>query len=265
MSLIDSFTKPQWQHRKHEVRKAAIDQLDDQAVLIDLVNTDPDPDVRAHALSRVSDSAKLDELIDTLPQALQPQAKAQRLQQLLPDSSQLQSIDNDGVLVRIASLTEDSELITAAIGQIGSQDIRMELAGGHPVARVRLCAAQGIANITRLQELAQQSKHKDKAVYRYCKEQLDIHHAAEMAAKERQAKIKQLAEAAEKLSQSVYSPEYKGRFLSLNQQWQPLKTQASPAQLEAIQNALDTCAKRVEKRTDAQAAEVEQQALISAA
>jgi len=53
MSLIDSFTKPQWQHRKPEVRKTAIDQLDDQTVLVDLVNADPDPDVRSHALSRV--------------------------------------------------------------------------------------------------------------------------------------------------------------------------------------------------------------------
>ncbi len=67
MSLIESFTKPQWQHRKPEVRKAAIDQLDDQAVLIDLVCSDPDAEVRAHALSRVSNGEKLDELINTLP------------------------------------------------------------------------------------------------------------------------------------------------------------------------------------------------------
>ena len=178
MSLIGSFTKPQWQHRKPEVRKAAIDQLDDQAVLIDLVNNDPDAKVRAHALSRIRDGDKLDELIDSLPQPMQQQARSQRLQQLLPDRAALQSIADDAVLARIASLTDDPELIAASIGRIGSHDVRMELAATHPVAKVRLCAAQGIPEIDLLQKLAQQSKHKDKAVYRYCKERLDKHPVA---------------------------------------------------------------------------------------
>ncbi len=265
MSLIDSFTKPQWQHRKPEVRKAAIEQLDDQTVLLDLVISDPDTDVRAHALSRVSNAEKLDELIKTLPQPLQQQARAQRLQQLLPDKAALQSIADDSVLVRIADLTDDPELIAASVGQIGSQTVRLELAGAHPVAKVRLNAAQGISEIELLQQLAQQSKHKDKAVYRYCKEQLDKNHAMEMAEAKRQAEIGQLTEAAVKLSQTAYSPEYKGRYLSLSQKWQALKDQVTPAQHEAIQNALDICAGRVQKRIDAQAADEQQQAMVSAA
>jgi exonuclease SbcC len=265
MSLIDSFTKPQWQHRKPEVRIAAIDQLDDQAVLLDLVSSDPDAEVRAHALSRVRDGEKLDQLVETLPQPLQQQARAQRLQQLLPDRAALASINDDSVLVRIASLTDEPDLITASIGQIGNQNTRVELAGAHPAAKVRLSAAQGISEIDLLQQLAQQSKHKDKAVYRYCKEQLDKNHAKETAETERQAKIGQLTEAAVKLSQTAYSPEYKGRYLSLSQKWQALKDQVTPAQHETIQNALDTCAGRVQKRIDAHAADEQQQAVVSAA
>ncbi len=265
MSLIDSFTKPQWQHHKPEVRKTAIDQLDDQTVLVDLVNADPDPDVRSHALSRVSDSEKLDELIDTLPQPLQQQARTQRLQQLLADTSQLPSTRDDAVLIRIASLTEDPELISASIAQIGSQETRMDVAGNHPVARVRLCAAQGIEDIELLQQLTLQAKHKDKAVYQYCKEQLDQHHSARQAEAEHQASIQQLTEKAGQLSKSVYSPEYKGRYLTLNQRWQLLKAQVNPEQLERIQRDLDTCAGRVAKRSEAQAAEVEQQAEVSGA
>ena len=265
MSLIDSFTKPQWQHRKPEVRKTAIDQLDDQAVLIELVETDPDPDVRAHALSRVNDGDQLDKLIHTLSQPLQQQAREQRLQQLLPDAESLTSIKDDEVLVRIASLADDPNLITAAIAQVGKPEIHFELAGNHPVARVRLSAAQGIEDIDLLHKLALSAKHKDKAVYRYCKEKLDQHHAAEQAEAERQASIKQLSDKAEQLSKSVYSPEYKGRYMSLDQKWQTLKTQVGPEQLERIQSALDICAALVQEHSEAQAAELEHEAVVSEA
>ena len=263
MSLIDSFTKPQWQHRKPEVRIAAIDQLDDPAVLLELVKTDPDPEVRAHALSRVNGSDQLDKLIDTLPQPLQQQARNQRLQQLLPDSKALPSITDDTVLIRIASLSEDPDLITAAIAQVGSQDIRMDLAGNHPVARVRLCAAQGIEDIDLLQQLALAAKHKDKAVFRHCKEKLEQHHAVEQAEAERQATILQLIERAGQLSKNVFSPEYKGRYLALEQKWQLLKTQVSPEQLQQIESALEICAALVREHAEAQAAEVERTSLVT--
>lgn len=264
MSLIDSFTKPQWQHRKPEVRKAAIDQLDDQAILIDLVQNDPDDEVRAHALSRVSDGNKLDELIDDLRQPLQNQARDQRLRQLLPDRAGLSSIGDNDILIRIASLTEDPDLIAEAIGKIDSPQLRLELAGTHAAARIRLCAAQGITEIKLLQQLAHQSKHKDKAVYRYCKEQLDEHHAAEVAEAERQAEIGRLTEAAVRLSETAYSPEYKGRFQSLQQKWQTLEDQVTAEQQKTIRDALGICAARVQKRVDAQVAEEEQQALVEA-
>jgi len=265
MSMFDSINKPQWQHHDPEVRKAAIDQLDDQAVLIELVNTDPDPDVRAHALSRVTDGNILEELAATLPQPLQQQARSQRLQQLLPDAGQLPSIQDDTLLIRIASLTDDPELIAASIAQVSNGDVRMEIAGNHPMAKVRLCAVQGIKEIDLLQQLLHQAKHKDKAVYRYCKEQVDKHHSAERAEAELQSGIRQLMESAAELSRSVDSPEYKGRYQSLNQRWLPLKESANPEQHEHIQSALDICAGRLAEISETQAAEEEEQALIAGA
>jgi hypothetical protein len=40
MPLFDSINRPKWQHSNPDIRKAAIDELDDQAVLVELVNTD---------------------------------------------------------------------------------------------------------------------------------------------------------------------------------------------------------------------------------
>ena len=143
MSLLESITKPGWERSKPEARKAAIDELDDPSVLFALVKQDPDEGVRAHALARITDSAQLDDLCINLTGALQQQARAQRLAQLLPDSSQISSISDDKLLVRIASLTDDPELITRAISQVQSADVRMDVAANHNLARVRLCAAPG--------------------------------------------------------------------------------------------------------------------------
>ena len=45
--MFESFTKPGWQHPKPEVRKAAIDELEDESILVELVENDPAPEIRA--------------------------------------------------------------------------------------------------------------------------------------------------------------------------------------------------------------------------
>ena len=228
--MFDSFNKPGWEHTKPEVRKAAIDELDDVAVLVELVHKDPEPEVQAYALARISNSDELDKLADTLPQPLQAQARAQRLSQLLPDASQLSSISDEAILVRIAGLADDPDLIVNSIGQLKSPEVRMDLAINHPVAKTRLCAVQGIEDIDVLKELSLQSKHKDKAVYRHCKEILDKHHAREREEAEHQRQIQQMAEDARVLSTCVDSPEYKARFQTLEYRWSLLKEHAGAEQ-----------------------------------
>jgi len=265
MTLLDSFNKPGWQHSKPDVRKSAIDELDDEAVLLELVHNDTEPDVRAHALARITTSDELDKLADSLPQPLQAQARAQRLKQLLPETGQLASINDDATLARIAGLADDPELIAAAIGQIKSLALRMELAVNHPVARARLGAAQGIEDIGLLKELSLQSKHKDKAVYRHCKDLLDKHHAAERVEEERRQQIQQLTEDARQLSATVDSPEYKARFQTLSHRWSLLKEHAGAGQKQQIEDDLGICAKRIEKLTEAREAEETVQAHIEEA
>lgn len=262
MTLLDSFNKPGWQHSKPEVRVAAIDELDDESILVDLVHNDPEPEVRAHALSRISSSTTLDTLTETLSQPLLSQAKAQRLNQLLPEADALASVSDDDTLVLIAGLAEDPELIAASIRQIGKPDIRMDLAVRHPIAKARLCAAQSIEDIDLLKDLAQQSKHHDKAVFRHCKEILDKHHAAERAEAERQHQIRQLTEDARTLSTSVDSPEYKARFQTLEHRWSLLKEHATPEQRKPIDDDLEISAQRIRKLDAARQSEEEHQAHI---
>ena len=99
MSLFDSLTGPKWQHSDPQVRKDAIEQLDDPDILLGLVASDPEPTVQAAALARISDADTLDRLIETLPQPLRQQARSQRLRQLLPSTAGLAGIEDDATLV----------------------------------------------------------------------------------------------------------------------------------------------------------------------
>ena len=268
MSLLEPFSKPRWQHRDPAVRLAAVEELDDEAVLLEVLRADEDAAVRAGALARVDSGATLDRLLDDAPSwltaDLQRQARAQRLAQLLPDASVLPGCD-DEQLLRITALAEDIGLLEKAIGHIRNPQVRADLALGHPLARARLCAAQSIEDIDSLQALMQQAKHKDKAVFRHCRERLDAHQAAERAAQERERDLARLAEEATALREAADAPDYRARFLGLQERWAALREHATPELNAGIQGDLEGCAARIEKLSKARAAEEEQRARVAEA
>ncbi len=260
MSLFDSLNRPGWQHKNPTVRLDAVDQLDDPEVLVELSSTDPDPAVRARALSRISNPDTLDTLIDTLPTALQKQAKAQRLAQLLPDPEQIATIDNDAVLIRIAGLTDDPQLLTAAITRLRNDELRLDIASEHPLARVRLHAAQGIRDIELLDRLLHHARGHDKAVYRHCKTLLDEYHCRQREEAECREKVQQLTQKAEDLAKAVDSPEYKGRYQLLVQQWPTVNAWANPTQEKQFQHHLAICRDRLSDLSAIQVADKQRQA-----
>ena len=263
MTLFDSLNRPKWQHKDPEVRRNVIDELDDQDVLIELAKTDTDSTVQARALSRITSPETLDTLIDTLPGALQQQARNQRLQQLLPDPDRLASIDDDAILVKIAGLTDDPELLAASIAQVSNNETRLDIASNHSLAKVRLHAARGIQDIELLDKLIHHARGHDKAVYRHCKTLLDEHHSVQRLEAERKEKIQQLAQKAKELARTVDSPEYKGRYQVLDQQWQAVKDWAKPTQKKQIQHDLDICSDRLSHLSGIQAADEQRKTELS--
>jgi len=259
MPLFDSLNRPKWQHKDPAVRRNAVDQLDDQDVLLELVKTDGDSTVQASALSRITSPDTLDTLIDTLPGTLQQQARTQRLQQLLPDPDRLATISDDLILVKIAGLTDDQELLAAAIAQLKNDEFRLDIASSHALAKVRLHAAQGIQDIELLDKLIHHARGHDKAVYRHCKTLLDEHHSEQRIEAERKEKILQLAQKTKELSRAVDSPEYKGRYQLLEQQWRTVKDWAEPAQKKQIQHDLSICSDRLSLLSDVRAADEQRQ------
>jgi len=260
MSLLEPFSKPRWQHRDPEVRLAAVRELEDEATLLDVLGSEEEPRVLAAALERIHSPATLDSLLAEAPTWLNSdllqQVRRQRLAPLLAGDGSLPAGANDQLLLQITSLSDDAELLDAAVRAIRDPKLRLQLAGSHPVARARLEAAKGIDDLDVLQVLMQQARHKDKAVYRHCRERIDRELAAQRADEERQEQLERLVADAVALRQAPDSPELRPRFRGLQERWEQLSRHASEAQRDSIDADLGVCAQRIEKMS-AELAEVE--------
>lgn len=255
MALLSSFTAPKWQHKNPDVRREGISQLDDAAILLELVTNDPDPGVRAAALARITQPDTLDGLIDSLTHALQAQAREQRLRQILPDVGQLDGIDDDALLVRIASLAEDAELVNAAIRRISSETVLAGLAGSHPQARVRMAAAQNITSLQVINELMQQTRGRDKSLYRHCKAIIDEHHARQQLDAQRQRQIQQLLLQAGQLEHCASLAEFDSLQQLVSHQVEKLRCWLSPEQQQAFEQHFASgagCRAQLAQRRDAE-------------
>jgi len=260
MTLFDSLSTPKWQHKKPEVRLQAVAELQDPELLLSLVKSDPDESVQSAALSRIEDPQTLDSLIETLPANLQQQARQQRLQQLLPDRGQLAEVSDDAKLLRIAELSDDENLDSVAIARISDSTMRLQIASSHPLARIRLNASNGIEDIPTLRELMQLTRGRDKGVYRICKTRLDEHDAQQHIEAQREQKIRELLKDAQELIETAHFPEFKGRYLALQQKWQGVAEFAVPKDKENFSDIMATCEQRLTEALKAQQAQKQAQA-----
>jgi hypothetical protein len=252
--VFKSFFKPKWQHHDPGVRKSAIGNLGDPDLILNLVHSDPDMEVRCAALVRIDDAAILDELIETLPSPLKNQARSQRLAQLLPDPSMIGTLSDNEQLIRIASLTDDIELINQAVAGLSTES-RFKAASGHTLAAVRLCAAKGIDDIEQLKQLMIQARGKDKALFRYCKSVVDADKAEKQAAAALAAKIDALIQQAKQLSGGVDTPDFGFRYQAIKSKWASLEPEATAVQFAGMDHYLEHCAQRAAKMEAERAAD----------
>jgi hypothetical protein len=247
MALLEKFFKPtlfkaKWQHKDAAVRKQALSTLTDEKILAQIANDDTDQGIRLLALAKINSPQQLAVFLVSEDAALRQQAQQQHLTHLLPNQSisDLNQISNDNDLVNIATYTQDNELRLAAINKLGDDSIRLDIASNNPVAKVRMAAAQGLADSQSLQKLMQIAQGKDKALYRFCKDQLANSKALEDEAKLLQQKITNAVTTAQQLGKSSYSPEYNGRLQLLKQNWAAL-TEQDQLQQQAFNTALVKC------------------------
>lgn len=85
--------------------------------------------MKSLALAQIEDPDTLDNLIDKpgdLGADLLGQALGQRLKQLLPKPEAINNINQVDILTRIATLSDDQEIVASAIGRISDQNRRLK-------------------------------------------------------------------------------------------------------------------------------------------
>lgn len=178
MSWKETIFKPKWQHRDAEVRKQAVAELDDPALLAELDRicaTDEDPGVRAAAAARVDDLARLIEAAAKEQDKAVGEVLQQRISDLAaatenppPLALRLQVIkdtpDRD-LIERVAEHAPEAELRIAALQRVKRQGFLGDRAIHDPDQEVRRAAAAAISQRSTLQRVIDETRTRDKAMH----------------------------------------------------------------------------------------------------
>jgi DNA repair protein SbcC/Rad50 len=242
MEFIKKFLKPKWQHANPDVRRQALTELNSVEQLLTFIAAESVADLRRAAVERIRDEQTLENLLDHHHDDVRQFARNHWLTILMPAGSSLKSIQSSQTLVRIAGLTQDQELRLQAIALITDAGERFRIAAEHPVAKVRMAAAEGISDLTLLQQLLDIAQGKDKAVYRLCKDRLQEHKAAAEARAAQAERIEHLFQQVRQLNRLGYSPDFNGRLQVLNKQTLELQDALSAEQKSALETELANAA-----------------------
>ncbi|MCB1743194.1 MAG: DUF349 domain-containing protein [Gammaproteobacteria bacterium] len=236
-----NWRKPKWQHTDTEVRRKAIERLEDEQVLLQVIDSEQDQALVHLALDRLREPASLDLLMHHELEPIRSHARNRRLQQLLPDDAPgaLERIRDEQELLLVAALSEDDTVRTAAIERIQDPQKRFELAATHPVASVRYAAAEGIEDIPSLEALGRRTRGHDKRVYRLCRSRIDAFRAAERERHERDAAIAAWLTQAGQLADRVADDDTQRRLTALLAQWRQLDMDASDGQRQAAEHEIE--------------------------
>ena len=226
MEFIKKFLKPKWQHANPDVRRQALSELNSVEQLLTFIAAETVADLRRAAVVRIRDEATLENLLGHNQDDVRQTAREHWLSLLMPAGQRLDGI-NSQTLVRIAGLTQDQDLRLQAIALISDEQERFNIASSHPVARVRLAAAEGIQKAELLVQLQDIAQGKDKAVYRLCKDRLAEYKAEEEARAAQAERIEQLFQQVRQLNRLGYGPDFNGRLQVISKASQELNAAMS--------------------------------------
>jgi DNA repair protein SbcC/Rad50 len=175
--------KPDWQHPDPDVRRTAIDRIDDENILKQLIATDTDSVVRRFAIRKLSD---LDVLYPISQQDNDPDIREcaqHRVTQLLITAKEApvladrlawvrQNADTK-LLEQLVLKAQASEIRLAAIEKIEREALLGDVASQDAVPALRLAAVEKIQQKSTLERVYKATRSSDKQVSRMAKEKLD--------------------------------------------------------------------------------------------
>ena len=254
-----------WQDAEPDVREQALQGFSSDEERLAFIANEPLPRLRSQAVALLTGSDALESLLHSKQDEVRQQARERLLERLLPAGGDLSAVSDPHTLVRIAGLTSDNELRIRAISGITDEQQRLNIAMEHPVARVRLTAAEGIHDGGYLQTLLDHAQGKDKALYRLAKERLAQYKAAQQADTARREAVDQLLAQARYLNKVGYHPEFNGKYQLLSKQWPDMQADADADTAAAINAELQAAGAILQAHAEEEARIAEQQAEAAAA
>lgn len=236
MAILSKLFTPKWQHKDPSVRRRGLKSLSSDKQRISFIERETEAELIHEALSLLANESLTQLSRHSQNQIMKP-AKRELLARLL-DNGQLPTTAATNTYIDIASLTDDSELRLQAVQKIDDETACLRLALEHPVAKVRLAAADNIHNQDYLVQLSSQSQGKDKSVYRLCKDKLNqLRDLAEQQAQQENA-IAKCAEQLQVLVKQGYGPDFVGRLQILEKNWSALSDQAPASIQQEVESSL---------------------------
>lgn len=169
--MIKLFT-PKWQHEDAAVRKTAIAEVSDQAILLEIIRDDSDTEVKALALAKIDDlqtllklhqQADLSELADPV---IRKHLKAHTASLTFSTelATFLSAADDSELNSSIASKNSDANFaVFGDCSKLEAQQL-IELSSTAPTSVMRQRAAHAIKDESDLKLAIKQAAHKDKNV-----------------------------------------------------------------------------------------------------
>ncbi|MEE9491781.1 MAG: DUF349 domain-containing protein [Gammaproteobacteria bacterium] len=238
--MFKRFFKPKWQSARSQDRLAAIDGLSlsfpDQAqILSDLAAKDEAADVRQAAALKLTDLSLLFQRVSSERDAQVRQVVESRFQELLADDQHsealgrlLASSSDPQLCVQVASFAINDKHRNQAISQIREDTLLVCLIDSSRYHDTRIAAAENLQSIDHVEQAWQQIKNRDKVVARHLHTRLEEHKAAQQRQIDYQELITRLVAGMQTLAKSVWSHEYRGRYMGISQQWDALESPPEP-------------------------------------
>lgn len=226
--ILSRFLKPKWQHANPEIRKQALEELaaTDPAKLRTLAHQDPAPEVRRAALERLNDLDLWRQAVAQDPDSTVRAAAAACYRALLAGTA----ANSPPLAIRLMRLAQepDPELRTYLLQHAAEPELRLklledveaetalaEIATQNSDSSVQLTALERVQDPALLDQIARHSRNRDKRLYRRVRERLDALAAAQASA----ARCERLCAEMENLRWDGESGVNAGRFPKLDQEW----------------------------------------------
>jgi len=221
------------QHKDPTVRRESLDQLDavdsdSQAIIIELASNDPDVTVRTAAIAKLTDLAVLRELLDAngdSAEAIRGAAES-RLSELLEQDAvsdiavrALLASHAPRLAVSIASCSAAKAQREMALDAITEESSLLDIVQQTRSHDTRLAAASRLTKHDTIRAALTAVRSRDKVVAKQLQQRLDEEAAREAARIATTHAVGAALQSAEELSESVWSPQFKGRYQELEQRW----------------------------------------------